>query len=169
MSEHVVQPIDEAGANKVAVIQNWLDERAALQLHKADEMKARTEVSQLLFPNPTKGTQRYPLANGYAIKLVYKLNYRLGDKDKINPDTGGKVRLDDQVFDLQSRMEALGPVAELFADRLIKWTPELSVTEYEKLDVNDPIQRQLRDMIDAMLTVEPASPALDFEEPKGSK
>jgi len=152
-------------ANRDAAIQDWLDRRAKLVEIKETEMVARTGVAKMLFPNPSKGTQRFPLGGGYAIKLVHKLNYTLGDANKVNGE-GGKVSRADQVFELEAKMAALGEVACVLTDRLIKWTPELSVTEYDKLDLSDPVQLQLRNLIDGILTVAPAAPALEFEEPK---
>lgn len=150
------------------IIHNWLIERTKLAETKNVEMALRKQVTEILFPNPTKGTQRFALDNiGTNIKLVYKLNHKLGFDNAVD-DNGVKIRKDDQIFELQRRMEAVSEdnLATLLADRLIKWSAELSVTEYEKLDVNDPIQRKLKDMIDDMLTVEPAVPSLEFEEPK---
>lgn len=153
------------GSNR-GIVEEWIELKAQLEDIKVQEMTMRKRVVETLFPNPAKGTQRVSGPNGDFLKLVYKLNYRLGDKDKINSDTGAKMRIDDQVFALQRRMEAEGEIAEMLADRLIKWTPALSESEYQKLDINDPIQRKLRDMIDAELTVEPAAPALEYEPKK---
>lgn len=149
------------------LLRNWIAKKAELETVKNSEMELRKRVAEVLFPNPVKGTQRFQLDNqGTAIKLVYKLNHTLGDAEKINPETGAKIRKDDQVFEAQREMEALGETAGLLADRLIKWTPDLSVSEYEKLDCNDPIQAKLKEMIDKILTIKPAAPSLEFEEPK---
>jgi len=148
-------------------IETWLEYRTQLAVVKTNEMTARVTVTGMLFPNPKKGTQRFPLGQGYAIKLVHNLNYKLGDPEKVDPETEGKIKVSEQIFELQEKMDEIGPQARLLSDRLIKWNPELSVSEYQKLDVNDPIQRQLKDIVDSVLTVEPVAPQLTFEEPKG--
>jgi hypothetical protein len=157
---------EEKIATRDAEIKTWLIERAALKLHKDKEMVCRKNVTEMLFPNPTKGTQRFALGNGYNVKLVHKLNYKLGNPELIDPETQAKVPTATQVFALCDAVDEMGDVAKVLIDRLIKWTPELSVTEYDKLDLSDPIQRKIKDMIDAMLTIEPGAPTLDFEEPK---
>jgi hypothetical protein len=96
--------------------------------------------------------------------------YTLGDKDKIDPSTGLKLTKAQQVEPVLDAIEALGERGRLLADRLVKWTPELSATEYEMLAASeDPIDIQAKTLIDAILTVKPASPELTFEPPKVPK
>jgi len=147
-------------------IQAWLDGKASLDNAKSFEAEARAKVTKTLFPSPRKGTQRYALNGGYNVKLVHGLTYTLGDKDKID-DEGKKVGVDVQVRELEEKLCAMGAEAELLCERLIKWKPEISASEYEKLDSNDDLQKQMLDLIDPLLTIKPASPQLAFEEPKG--
>lgn len=146
-------------------IGDWLHWRKSLETIKTTEMEARNTVSQMLFPSPKKGTQRYPLNAGYSVKLVHVLNYSLGDKDKLN-DAGEKVSVNDQVEAVITEIDALGEVAQLLGERLLKFKYELSVTEYEALDLSNPIQLQVRNLVDKLITVKPGSPQLTFEEPK---
>lgn len=148
-----------------AQIQAWLDADAAFKTAQSIERDNRARLSTMLFPVPKKGTQRFPLFNGFAIKLVHSLRYTLGDKDKVD-DSGMKVTIRVQISELQDRISALSPQAELLADRLIKWNPELSVSEYELLDGDNPEHIIIRGMIDEVLTVKAAMPELTFEEPK---
>lgn len=149
-----------------ALINTWLTEKTMAEAAVAAERETRAKVTSWLFPTPAKGTQRYPLNNGYAVKLVYGYTYTLGDKDKID-EAGRKVPVYDQALDVIEAIENLGEKGKILADRLIKFKPELSGSEYEKLDVSDPIERQVRDLIDGILTVKPNSPQLTFETPKG--
>lgn len=154
-------------ARRDAEIQNWLNAKPVLEQAKSAEAEARAVVTKTLFPNPTKGTQRYNLNGGYKIKLVYGLTYTLGDKDKVD-DEGKKISIESQVRAIEEKIMAIGPEARILLERLIKWKPELSGSEYEKLDSDDETQVAIRNLIDEVLTVKPASPQLTFEEPKAS-
>lgn len=147
-------------------ITDWLSAKAALEVVKSDEMEARKTVTATLFPTPKKGTQRYPLNNGYAIKLVYTLRPSLGDKDKTDED-GNKISVREQVQEVEDKIIALGQIGALLAERLIKWTPELSLSEFDKLNRADPVEAEIANLIEEILTITPGSPQLTFEEPKG--
>jgi len=131
--------------NRDMAIMSWRNAKQTLDAAKENEMQMRKNLTNLLFPNPVKGTQRFNLGNGYSIKLVHKLNYKL-DKDRV-----------EQALD---KIEAQGPKGELIAERLVKFTPELSQTEYKLLSEID------KKIIDEVLTVEPGAPTLELEEPK---
>lgn len=148
-------------------IQTWLDAKPVLEQAKSAEAEARATVTKTLFPEPKKGTQRYNLNSGYKVKLVYGLTYTLGDKDKVD-DEGKKVSIESQVRAIEEKICDLGAEAELLCERLIRWKPELSASEYEKLDSDNATQLAIRNLIDGILTVKPASPQLTFEEPKAS-
>lgn len=152
-------------ARRDAEIRNWLESKGVFDEIKKVEADNRAKVVKTLFPSPKKGTQRYNLNDGYAVKLVYGLTYSLGDKDKIDED-GTKVSVEIQVLKVEEKIRMLGPEADLLCDRLIKWKPELSATEYEKLDSNSEVQVKVRSLIDEILTIKPASPQLSFEKPK---
>lgn len=160
-----IETPEEFVARRDAEIQTWLDAKPALEQAKSFEAEARAIVTKTLFPSPKKGTQRYNLNGGYKVKLVYGLTYSLGDKDKVD-DEGKKVSIESQVRAIEEKICDLGAEAELLCERLIRWKPELSASEYEKLDADNPTQLAIRNLIDQILTVKPASPQLTFEEPK---
>lgn len=150
-----------------AELQHWLDSKPILESAKANEMDLRNKITATLFPAPKKGTQRYDIGGGYKVKLVHGLTYTLGDKDKVN-DEGAKVPIRRQIEDLESAIiEKYGETGEQLIKRLISWKPDLSGSEYEKLDADNPVELDVRNMIAEVLTVKPASPQLTFEEPKG--
>lgn len=151
---------------KQNAVLGWRAAKSELDAIKETEMSRRKAVTEMLFPTPKKGTQRYDFGQGYQVKLVYKLNYKLGDANLIDEGTGAKISVQDQINDLQDEIDKLGPQAELLNKRLIKWTPDLSVSEYEKLDMGDDVQRQIKLLIEKVLTISEASPTLEFEEPK---
>lgn len=160
---------EEYKARRDGLIRNWLGAKASAVASVDLERTLRGDVTKVAFPNPTKGTQRIPLGNGYQLKLVYKLNHTLGDKDKTD-DAGEKVKIATQVQELEAAViEKHGALGEALITRLIKWTPELSVTEYDKLDKSNNVEADIAAMISEILTITPATPTLEFEEPKSAK
>lgn len=151
---------------KVAVlIEKWLQAKKEAVAAVETERSLREELAQACFPTPVKGTQRFPLKNGFNIKLVHGLTHTLGNKD-LADDQGRKVPIAEQVDDLCKNIEETGNIGGLMAERLIKWTPELVVPEYEKLDMRLEDDKRIKLLIDEMLTVKPKMPTLEFEEPK---
>ena len=150
----------------VNLIQKWLNAKAAFVEAQSSERELRGQLTAALFPNPVKGTQRYALNAGHNIKLVQGFDYKLGNKDAISD--GRKIPIAEQVEELQRSIEAVGNEGPLMAERLIKWVPELVVPEYEKLNANYLADKAIKELIDTILTVKPASPQLTFEEPKSN-
>lgn len=136
---------------------------------KAYENTKRLEVFGLLFDKPTRGTNRFDFGNGYKVKLTYQLTYKLGDKELVDPVLGEKVPIETQVEGTLDAIRALGPEAALLADRLVKWEPKLSETEYYKLREDIPIEAEVKKLIESILTITPpGSPQLAIEEPKAT-
>lgn len=148
------------------LIQNWLKAKEVFAKAQEEERRLRALVVEDMFPNATKGTNRFQLGKGYALKYVRTIDYVLGDKELCVD--GVKVKVADQVDELLERIEALGGEGPALAARVVKWTPELSPTEYLALDVNFPVQEKVKEMIDQMLTTKDGSPQLTFEVPKES-
>lgn len=147
------------------IINAWLNAKTAFLVHQERERLARAEMVELLFPTPKKGTQRFPLPAGYAVKLVQSYKYELCKEEKLDAQ-GNKIKVSDQVYLLEEEISRCGDEAPALLERLIKWTPELSGSEYEKLDVTFPAQAAIKQLIDAQLVIKPASPQVEFEEPK---
>jgi len=149
-----------------AEIQHWLAAKPILETAKSNEMDLRNKVTITLFPSPKKGTQRYDIGGGYNVKLIHGITYTLGDKDATRED-GSKKPIREQIEELEKKIIAeVGEVGRIYVDRLIKWKPELSATDYEKLDPKDPVESVVAVMISEFVTTKPASPQLTFEEPK---
>ena len=159
------QPPQMTVEQRNALIRNWLDAKKALETAKDAEMNLREEVTKVLFPTPKKGTQRFSLGEGYNVKLVYKLNPKLGDAEKLNA-SGDKIPVNDQIEATLIEIEKVGNEGVLLADRLIKTKYELSMSEYQKLDESNPSHKKIKAEIDKILTLTPAAPSLEFEEPK---
>lgn len=148
-----------------SAIKSWLDNSALLTTLKPQEMASRKAVTDILFPTPIKGTQRYSLNGGYAVKLVHGTTYTLGDKDKAD-GLGNKIPVFDQVTVMLERISGLGNRGVEMAANLVKWKPELSESVYQALDPSLDDDKAIKAIVDEYLTTKPASPTLTFETPK---
>lgn len=164
-----VETAEQFAARRDALINNWLAEKQRSTAAVEAERGIRANLTTLLFPTPVKGTQRYALNAGYNIKLVHGMTYTLGDKDMIDPATNTKVPIETQVEAVLKEISDMGNEGPLLAERLVKWKPELSESEYLKLDITLETDRKIKDLIDSILTIKPSSPQLTFEEPKAKK
>ena len=131
------------------LILKWNEAQKTLAEAKAIEMELRYEVTATCFPVEAdfEGTENVDLGEGWKLKSVFKLNRRLanskGETDKA-----------------LTKIEKLGADGEFVAERLVKWKPELSLSEYKKLPNN------MRKIIDDVITATPGSPSLSLIEPK---
>lgn len=142
-------------------INDWIKLKNTAKTAVEAERDARQELAGLLFPNPAKGTQRFDLGGGYAIKLVHGTTYTLFEPVKAAERNGPALTLYNKIC-------ALGNEGPALAARIVKFKPELSSSEYEKLDTNFEVQAKIKALIDEALTTKPSSPQMDFEEPKVS-
>lgn len=136
----------------------WENSKKALDVAKAAEMEARKAVVAFAFdPEKESGTERIELHNGYQAKAVKKLNYGwIKGKD----DKTDRKAIDAA---LDRLAKAAGPAGEYIADNLVKWNPELSLTEYKKLDDG------LKKIIDKVIVTSDGAPQLEIVPPKGQK
>jgi len=129
------------------LISKWLEAQAASKAAVETERLLRVQVMQSFFPEkqPDEGTVNEELGNGYKLKFVFKQNITL-NKDKVE--------------DALSEIERLGEDGKFIAGRLIKFKPELSLTEYKQLEP------KMKKIIDKVITSKPGSPTIEFIEPK---
>ena len=138
-------------ATRDALIQNWQAAQSELAAAKDKESALRAEVIATLFAeHPDKGTVNYELGGGYKVKAVFKQNLRLNNAD-------------DAVDKALSKIEKTGPEGQFIAQRLVKWKPELAITEYNDLDP------KFKKIIDEVLTISAATPAVELVIPKAKK
>lgn len=152
-------PEQIAAAARDAVILDWRAKAEALETAKAQELVARGEVAKL-FPEPKEGTNTIDLGNGYKLKYVHSFNFNLSNSDQPKPESGMEPLATDKALDL---IEKMGNEGSFIAERLVKWSPELSITEYRKLLPDSPIKKA----IDKALKISPAAPKITLETPKG--
>ena len=174
-AEGVPETPEQLIIRRDAEIATWLDRKAALDSIKPQELDARNAVSATLFPTPKKGTQRYYLNGGYAVKLVHGTTYTLGDKNKIagEGEDAVKVPVAHQVSEMLDKLYkhliAGGKTedeARAFCQSMVKWQPELVEKEYLAIDTENNVMATAKAIIDEILTTKPATPQLTFEHPK---
>ncbi|AMW36152.1 hypothetical protein [Xanthomonas phage XAJ2] len=144
-------------AERDRILALWEASKLQLEKAKADEMDYRKQFVAFAFnPDKKEGTERIELANGYEAKSVKKLNYGLKSYDPNLP-------VDEAVDAMLTELESASEEGVFIAKRLIKWTPELSKSEYNKLPVN------LKAIADKVVETKEGAPTLEIIEPKGSK
>lgn len=136
------------------LLMSWEESKAALEVAKEQEMIKRKQVVAFAFdPEKKLGTENIELGNGYKAKAVKKLSYGFVK------DEAGK--LDKQkIDDALSKIEATGSAGMLIAERLVKWTPELSLTEYKQLP------ETFKTIIDEVIVTTEGAPTLEIVAPK---
>jgi len=134
-----------AGLDRVK-LSAWLISCDEAEAAKARELELRKEVlAQAGFDAAAAGTKTLPLGAGYVLASVTRLYHKLdGPKTRVALDV----------------IRAAGPVGVLIADRLVKWSAELSLSEYKKLGA-----KQKR-AIDKALTITPGQASLELRTPK---
>lgn len=131
----------------------WDHAKKALDAAKALESSLRQEVLKDFYDfggesDLREGTENLELGNGYKLKATFKLSRKLENKNHETEEA------------LRAIAETFGKPGKLYAERLVKWSPELSVSEYKKLP------NAIRAVIDEALTSKAATPSLEIVEPK---
>lgn len=140
----------------------WEASKVTLEKAKADEMELRKQFVKFAFStDKLEGTERIPLHNGYEAKAVKKLNYNLK-----SPVEG--VPVVDAVDAVLTKIEEASPEGKFIADRLVKWTATLSVSEYRKLDETSEGKR-IKSLIDEVVETSEGAPTLEIVPPKGAR
>jgi len=126
---------------QIAAVQAWNEAKNELDRFKQQESMLRDELVKLLFSSKDEGTESIEVSNGWKLKAVKKLDYKLDNKDNqivaicamLDPDT---------------------------AKRLFNWKPDLSVSTYKQLDATT------QSLLNGCLTIKPAKASLELVPPK---
>jgi hypothetical protein len=125
-----------------------------LEAAKEKEMILRKKCVDFAFDQDKKsGTENIALANGYKAKAVKKLTYGFVQNDEGLVDK-------DAIEKALVKIEQDGTAGKMIAERLIKWTPSLSLTEYKQLT---PAHKQA---IDEVIVTKEGAPTLTIVPPK---
>lgn len=158
-SPHTRELFNQYKGDTSKILEAWRNSNEAMAIAKKREMNLRIAVFEIFFPNAKNGTTNFPLTTGENLKLELKLNYNLANNFPANE----RNKVIENTIDL---IEGCGNEGKLLADRLFKWSAELSVTEYKKLDVESANHRQIKAAVDGILTTKPATPTLEIVVPK---
>lgn len=149
-------------AERDRILAAWEASKLTLEKAKEDEMNLRKEFVKFAFDNEKlSGTERIELNNGYQAKAVKKLNFKFVSHDE-------NVKVVDAVDKSLTQIEQLGGEAPFIADRLVKWTADLSIGEYNKLTESET-GRKIKAIIDNVIETTEGAPTLEIVPPKGSK
>lgn len=138
-------------AERDAAIMAWREKKKQLDKIKEEELELRKQVMFTCFAyegDDREGTHNLELGNGYKLKAVFKLNRRLENEE-------------DAVKAVLKTVKSMPGMNKLVTDRLVKWQPKLSITEYNNLPA------EVREVFDAVVTSKPGTPSLELVEPKG--
>lgn len=130
-----------------ALIRQWLDIQAQAKALRAQEAELRKVIVERKFSGTegSKGTFEADLGQGYSLKCVRKQTITVKS---------------DKVDEMLDALERSGTDGKFIADRLVSFTPKLSVREYEALDAI------ARSIVDDAIVIKEATPTLTFVEPK---
>lgn len=144
------------------LLKEWQSSQSALQVAKDREMALRKKYVELAFDtDKLSGTERVDIGGGWQAKAVKKLNWGFKSWSE-------NVTVLDAVDAAMSMCEKLSPEAGFIADRLVKWSAEPSMTEYNKLAESE-VGRQVKAIFDKVIESKPGAPTLELVPPKGQK
>lgn len=138
----------------------WQNLDRQLDQIKEAEKLSRVECYSFLFGSSAKvGTNSYDLGNGWKVKAVRKINYKL-EQDAFKLD------------DAKKRIAAIGNRGPELAEQLIKVKYELSETNYKKLveDAgNYDDAKQILAIINELITTSDGTPGFEIVPPKDKR
>lgn len=149
---------EEWKAQRDSLLLKWRAERDELERAKANELETRNKLVAMLFdPEKEEGTETLELGGGWKVKAQKKLNYTLGDS-----------RADPQFKSVGAALDTIEGLpleeAKFLADRLVRWKPELAISEYRLLETDERFT-PVKEIIDRVLTVKPGTPSFELIEP----
>lgn len=133
---------------KSDLIANWNAAKTALANATATERELRAQIIATFSTETDEmksGVENIDLAyDRWQLKITHKLDYKMADPDAVK-----------QSLSLIASSEEAG---YLIADRLVKWKPEISVSEYKLLNGGQ------RNIIDRVLTIKPAAKSVELSQ-----
>lgn len=131
--------------NLAPLVQQWQEAKEALAAWQRRERDLRAEIIGATTDGTVdSGVENVPFGPNHRIAITHRLIYKLDDGPA----------LDAALEDVSRSM------GDTIAERLVKFKPELSVSEYKKLDPD--VQKRFNRVI----TTKPGSPSLEIKEQK---
>ena len=126
------------------LLASWYEMADQLKSLRASEALLRKSIFKKAFPNPKEGTNKYELDDGYVLSGKYALTRSV--------DEGAYSSILDNLYE-----------AKIKVDKLVKFKPSISKSEYSRLT------DEQRDLFDQCLVIKPGSPSLDIILPAKNK
>lgn len=149
-----------ASNNRDTVLNQWIAKKAEFDRVQAEERALRKEVEEIFseenLSQLLSGTESIELGTG-TLKIVRTVDYEF----KMPGKNGKNVSIaNEKVNEALDKIEKTigGNGGTLIAQRLVKWKPELSVTEYKQLP------EAARKIIDEVLMTKQGSTSVKFEQ-----
>ena len=141
-------------AKRDKLLTDWQAEDKKLSDAKTEEMRLRKEIIAFCFdPTVKKGTQYCDLGNGWKLKGGKKISYGWRKDKHDELDRQGITNALDAIVKLSERGQDV-------AIRLVKWQPELSLSQYKLLTPEESA------LIDAVIVTKEGAPDLEILPPK---
>lgn len=122
------------------LLKAWQHSQQQVKEWQEKERECRDAIVKALFSaEKDEGTETVDVGEGWKLKATKKLNYSLNNKDG-------------QVTAIVSTWPAMA--------QLVRWSPELNVKDYKKLD------DQTKEVFNGCLTIKPGAPTLEVVAPK---
>lgn len=138
-------------AQRNALLKAHQDSVNALNEAKALESKLRMEVLTSLFSydenNLRSGTENIDLGDNWVCKAEFKTSHKLDNKDNA-------------VEYMLDKLESMGEEGKFLAERIVKFKPELSLTEYKTLP------SEYRAIVDTVVTTKNSLPTVSIVQRK---
>ena len=149
------------------LLMDWRKSKDVLDKAKAQEADLRGKVVACYSdPDKETGTENVPIGNQWFVKVEKKLNFTLKSFNEgvsKQQAVGAALTAMAQATKDSQGNELNPQLGAVVAARLVKWEPELSVSEYKQLLPGH------REIIDSVLEVKPGSPTVTLVPPKEKK
>lgn len=148
-------------AERDRLLLKWQASQQALAVAKETEMADRKAAAAFILPATENkaGMNNHDLGNGYTAKIGRKVNHKL---------VGGN----EQIIAIEEQAEKVGNEGKFIIERLIKWTAELSVGEYNKLKKDaaegSVAAKEVLKLVDTIIETSDGAPSLEIKAPKAS-
>lgn len=140
-------------ANRDKFLMDWRAKKATLEAAKKAELEARLQIVEMLHdPSRSGSTETTDLGQGYKLKIKVPVYYGFVK------DADGDLPLD-KIEHILETIENDSEYGKIAAQNIIRWKPELSVTEYKNLQV------KYRLLIDDVLVTSEGTPSVELIEP----
>lgn len=140
-------------AEKFQLVGEWYKAKRDLAEAQARERMLRERVVADLFEygegELREKTERFGMPGGYSLKATFSIRHGFSSREDV------RAALDE--------IETMGDLGRELAERLVRWTPELSLSEYKKAP------DAMRDILARVVVAKPALPSLELDPPKAKK